>query len=80
MAPSVGGSRRGLLAQAVFVRAKTLLTQGALTEALEVTQRAIRLHRKEKPRLVGPFVALKLQLPLLKARIQKEQESAAASP
>ena len=65
----------GLLAQTVFVRAKTLLMQGALPEALDATQRAIRLHKREKPRLVGPFVALKLQLPLLKAKIQKEEET-----
>lgn len=74
MVPNVGG-HRGLHAQTVFVRAKTLMMQGALPEALEATLRAIRLHKKEKPRLVGPFVALKLQLPLLKAKIQKEQES-----
>ena len=50
-----------------------LLMQGALPEALEATQRATRLYKREKPRL-GPFVALKLQLPLLKAKIQMEQE------
>ena len=77
LAPSVGG-RRGLLAQTVFVRAKTLMMMGSFSEALEATQRATRLHKKEKPRLVGPFVALKLQLPLLKAKIQKEQEGLAA--
>ena len=71
------GRQRGLLAQSVFVRAKALLMQGDLAEALEATQRASRLHKREKPRL-GPFVALKLQLPLLKAKIQKEQDQAAA--
>ena len=72
-APNHVGARRGLFAQTAFVRAKVLLMQGALPEALEATQRATRLYKREKPRL-GPFVALKLQLPLLKAKIQMEQE------
>jgi hypothetical protein len=32
----------------------------------------MRLIKRQKPRL-GAFVALRLQLPLLKAKIQKEQ-------
>ena len=72
LAPTAGGGGRGLPAQIEFISAKVLLMQGALPEALEATQRAMRLIKRQKPRL-GAFVALRLQLPLLKAKIQKEQ-------